>query len=66
MREVTGADECDAFSRRPERQMLEIEVAARGARMLGMDVQVRVKTHGDVTLSEKRACVVCSGDDNVR
>src|SRR5581483_5970434 len=45
MDEIAGADHGNTLSARPPSKMLKIEVAARCARMFGMDMQVSVKPH---------------------
>jgi hypothetical protein len=45
MGEVAGADYGDPFATGPGGEMLKIEVAAGGAGIFGMDVQVRVEAH---------------------
>jgi hypothetical protein len=50
MGEVAGRHDRDALARRPRGQMFEIEVAAGGARILRVDVQVGVKAHGGSVL----------------
>jgi hypothetical protein len=50
MGEVAGRHDRDALARRPRGQMFEIEVAAGGARIFRVDVQVGVKAHGGSAL----------------
>ena len=45
MRDVPRADDMDAFKLRPARQVLKGEVLARGAREVGMDVQIGDQAH---------------------
>ena len=52
MREIAGAEDGDAFLRRPERHVFEVEVAARGAGELRMQMQIGVERHG--TISSQR------------
>src|SRR5690606_4309185 len=46
VREVPRADHRDALELRPAREVLEVEVAAGGARVLRVDVQVGDEGHG--------------------
>ena len=52
--EVAGRDDADALARRPRGEMFEVEVAARGARIFRVDVQVGVKAHGGPARSRLR------------
>ena len=45
MGEIAGADHTDALAGGPCEQMLEVEIAAGGARIFRVDVQVGVKAH---------------------
>jgi hypothetical protein len=45
MREVAGRDHADALAARPIGEMLEIEIPARGTRIFGVDVQIRMEAH---------------------
>src|SRR5215469_3230652 len=49
MGEVSGRHHADALACRPMGEVLEVEIAARGARIFRMDVKVRVEAHGDAT-----------------
>jgi hypothetical protein len=46
MGEVAGRHHADTLASRPMGEVLEIEIAAGGARIFRMDVQVRMETHG--------------------
>jgi hypothetical protein len=46
MGEVAGRDDSEALAHRPRREMFEVEIAAGGARIFRVDVQVGVKAHG--------------------
>jgi hypothetical protein len=43
--EIAGRNDADALTRRPAGQVFEVQIAAGGARVFRVDVQVGVKTH---------------------
>jgi hypothetical protein len=55
MGEVAGRDDSEALARRPRREMFEVEIAAGGARIFRVDVQVGVKAHGGSARSPSAA-----------
>src|SRR5262249_19780389 len=46
MHAIPGADDRDALAGRPPGEILKVEVAAGGARIFGMNMQVGMKFHG--------------------
>jgi hypothetical protein len=65
--DVAGADDLDALELGPFGQVLEGQVAAGGAREVGMDVEVGDEVHGgsiaQAMTEEKRTLERCHGAD---
>src|SRR5437879_2130298 len=53
MHAIPGADHCDALAGRPPGKMLKVEVAAGGAGIFGVHMQIGMKFHGVPCLADE-------------